>query len=347
MKICYFGMYDPNYARNRVILRGLKENGIEVVECNSRSKGYKKYIELVKKHAKLKGNYDVMFVGLPGQNVMWLARFITSKKIVLDVFSSHYGGYIVDRKFHSSFSLPAFRYWFLDWLSIMLADEVLLDTNEHIKYFSRLVRIKPSVFTRMFVGSDDKVFYPRAKKHHEAKFIVYFHGTYIPLQGIEYIIEAANLLREEKDIEFRLIGKGQTFEKVKAQSEILKINNLKFIEPVKYQELPEYMAQANIVLGIFGKTKKAGYVIPNKVFEALAMKKAVITRKSKAIDELLTDGENVKLVNPADPKDLADKILELKHHRGQREKIAENGYQLFKDKLTPKKLVKKILDKLK
>ena len=346
MRICYFGMYDKNYSRNRVIIRGLKENGHEVFECQSREPGFNKYVELFKKHRQLKNQYDLMIVGFPGQTIMPFARFITGKKIIFDAFSSHYGGYVADRGYHAKISLAALYYWFLDWLSCLLADKVLLDTNEHIEYFSRLLKINSSVFKRVFVGSDDKIFFPQAKKHHEDKFIVYFHGTYIPLQGVEYIVEAADLLKEHKNIEFRLLGKGQTFAEIKTKNEKLKTNNVKFLEPVKYEKLPEYLAQADVILGIFGKTQKAGIVIPNKVYEALAMKKAVITRKSKAIDELLTNNENVMLVNPADPKDLADKILELRRNQDLRSKIAENGYRLFKEKLTAKKVVRGMIDEL-
>ena len=36
MRVCYFGTYStgPGYPRNRVIIKGLRENGIEVVECH-------------------------------------------------------------------------------------------------------------------------------------------------------------------------------------------------------------------------------------------------------------------------------------------------------------------------
>ena len=342
MNICYFGMYDPDYPRNRVMLRGLQENGHQVLECQSRAKGFKKYQELYKKHRKLKNQYDVVIVGFPGQTIVPFAKFLTSKKIIFDAFSSHYGGYIIDRGYHSKLSLHAIYYWFIDWLSCMLADEVLLDTKAHIDYFCSTLKFSKSFFKRVFVSSDDKVFYPRETQKSD-KFIVYFHGTYIPLQGIEYIVRSAKILESHQDIKFNLIGKGQTYSKVQNLAKKLKVNNIKFIDPVKYEELPNYISQADIVLGIFGKTKKASIVIPNKVYEALAMRKPVITQESPAIKELLTDRENVLLCRPADAQDLADKILELKDNQDLRKGIAENGYQLFKDKLKAGILVKDLL----
>lgn len=342
MKICYFGMYDPFYSRNRVMIRGLKENGATILECQSRAKGFRKYFELCQKHRSLKNKYNVMIVGFPGQTIVPFAKLLTNKKIIFDAFSSHYEGYVVDRGYHSKFSLAALYYWFIDWLSFILADEVLFDTQAHIDYVSSTFHLKASYFKRVFVGSDDNVFYPRLVSQKE-KFVVYFHGTYIPLQGIEHIVRAAKILENQSDIEFRLLGKGQTFNKIKQLSEELNVKNVKFLEPVVYEQLPEYLAQADIVLGIFGKTAKAARVIPNKVFEALAMQKAVITEDSPAIRELLNDGENVSLCQSANPRDLANKILELKDNHKLCEQVAENGYQLFKTKLTPKVLVKDLL----
>jgi hypothetical protein len=40
MTILYFGNYNPNYSRNRVLIRGLRENGVKVVECNVKRSGF-------------------------------------------------------------------------------------------------------------------------------------------------------------------------------------------------------------------------------------------------------------------------------------------------------------------
>ena len=53
--------------------------------------------------------------------------------------------------------------------------------------------------------------------------------------------------------------------------------------------------------------------------------------------------KNVILCKPGNPQDLADKIMELKNNDELRNQIAENGYQLFEDKLSPKELVKDLI----
>ena len=125
MRVCYFGYYNPEYSRNRVLRQGLRENGAEIVDCRSREKGIRKYYELYNKHKKIKKDgYDFLLVGFPGHLAAILARFLTRKKIIFDCFTSLYDSAVYDRKKAGKISLIAGYYWLLDYLSCRLADTV-------------------------------------------------------------------------------------------------------------------------------------------------------------------------------------------------------------------------------
>src|SRR3989344_6336412 len=98
MRILYFGSYDPNYARNRVLIDGLRQNNVEVIECRDDSPGIRKFINLFKKHRQLKNQYDVMVVGFLGQQIVPFAKLITRKPIIFDSFLSLYDSNVFDRK---------------------------------------------------------------------------------------------------------------------------------------------------------------------------------------------------------------------------------------------------------
>jgi len=336
MKICFFGIYYPNYSRNRVLIKGLRENNVEIVECNDRTLGFRKYLNLVRKHRRLNKDYDILLIAFPGWSVMWLAKILTRKPIVYDAFLSVYEAQVKDRKKYSPISLKAKYCWFLDWFSCKLADKILLDTNEHIKYFVKKFKIKKDKFIGVLVGTDDKVFFPREEKKDEKQFTVHFHGSYIPLQGVEYILGAASIL-EKKNVRFNIIGS-----KIKNLYEDKNFSDINFIENVPYEKLANHMWRADVCLGIFGDTTKTQRVIPNKVYEAIAMKKPVISADTPAIRELFTNRKNILFCRTADPKDLANKILEIKNNPVLRKKIAENAYELFNNKLTPKILGKNL-----
>jgi len=344
MTICFFGIYDKLYSRNRVILKGLRENGIEVIECNERSAGFIKYFKLIFKYFKTKKDFDYLWVAFPGQFCVLLAKLLTKKKIIFDCFTSHFQGLVEDRQLVKKNSLKARLYFWLDRTACQLANIVLLDTNEHIKYFTETFKLPKEKFIRLFVGSADQVFYPKAEAHNQI-FTVHWHGHYIPLQGVQTIIEAAKILKDEQLI-FNLIGQGQERTTCQKLAEDYRLKNLNFIDNVSYEKLAELQARADVCLGIFGQTKKAQLVIPNKAYEALAMGKALITAKTPASKELLTDQENVLLVEPGQADELANKILILKNNNELRKKIGNNAYQLFISQLTPKILINEFFKKL-
>mgnify|MGYP001558949256 FL=1 len=287
--------------------------------------------------------FVIVLVAFPGHTVTWFAYILFGRKIIFDAFVSLYNSEVEDRRTVSKRSFSALYYWFLDWISCTLASKILLDTNAHIAYFVKKYHISAEKFTRVFVGTTSRDFYPAVVKNTGGKFIVHFHGTFIPLQGIEYIVRAAKLLEHDKDIVFRIIGSGQEYARVQALVRKEEVHDIVFIPRVSLSDLRAYIQKADVCLGIFGDTVKSRMVIPNKIYEALACKKPVITQKSDAIKELLIDQESVLLCGGGDAQDLAEKILLLKNDVGLREKIAVSGYDIFIRELQPSKLVQKIM----
>lgn len=346
MKVCYFGIYNPDYARNRILLKGLKENGVEVIEVNSTKAGLGKYLDISRQLLKLKGDYDFLLVAFPGYQAMVMARFLSRKKIVFDAFNSIYDSTIIDRKQYKVKSLPGLYYWLLNWLACKLADQILLDTSDHIDYFVQAFKQKKEKFHRLWISADLDLFHPRPQVKQTNDYLVHFHGSFIPLQGIEYILEAAEILKNE-NIVFNLVGKGQTYKEITRVAKEKGLAKINFIGFRPVEEVPEYMAQADLILGIFGNTPKAKRVIPNKVYEGLAMQLPVITGESEAAKELLVDRENILFCNFADGRDLADKILILKNDQSLSKKIAQNGYDLITKELTAGQLGSQLVEIIK
>jgi len=331
MKICYFGIYNPSYSRNKLLIRGLRQNGVEVLECNSSLKGPAKYFDLIKKHWWIRNSYDVMVVGFPGFQPMILAKLITRKPIIFDAFLSLYDTVVLDRGLAKKYSFKAGYFWFLDWLSCSLADKVLLDTFEHINFFARTFKINKNKFYRILVGVDDEIFYPRSEPGGRDYFIVHFHGSFIPIHGLKYIIEAANILREQKII-FNVIGAGQEFKKIsKLITEYKLGNTVKIHGLVAEEKLIDLLAGADICLGIFGDSDKINRIIPNKLYECLAMEKPVITADTPATREVFSDNQ-LMLCRAGDAKALAEKIMILKNDQVLRRKLSANSFSLVKEK---------------
>ena len=353
MRILYFGYYDPEYPRNKTLIKGLRANGAEVLEINSRSKSFLKYFKLFFLYLSKNYQFDAMVVGFPGQESMFLAKLLKvlrlthGQPVIFDTFTSHFGGHILDRGKFGKNSLRARWYKWLDKKSVNWSDLALLDTDAHINFFVNEFGLPREKFRKILVGTDSSIFYPREVQKNTHNFLVYFQGNYIPLQGVEYIIKAAKLL-ESENIVFNLLGRGQTYQENLELAKKLEIKNINFIDRVSYEKLANYISMADISLGIFGDTLKTRLVIPNKVFESIACAKPVITADTPAARELFIDQENILFCQRANPEDLAEKILKLKEDESLRQKIAQGGYEVFKEKCTEKilgaELIKTIQD---
>jgi len=345
MRICFFGIYDPGYSRNRILIKGLKSNGVEVLECSSRTKGIKKYLELIKKHRSLKGKYDLMFVAFPGYQATILAKLLTRKKIIFDSFFSIHEASVYDRQVVSPNSLKAKYYWLLDWLSCKLADKILLDTNANIEYFVKEFKLDKEKFIRVFVGTDSDIFYPREiSKEHD--FLIHFHGNFIPLQGTEYIAKAIGLLKNE-NITFQVIGRGQDYDKTREIIDSLNLKNVIWIDKVPYEELPLYISKADICLGGFGDTQKAKNVSMNKLFEYMACEKPIITGGSLGTREFLRDGETAVFTERANAEAIAKAVIKLKSNLDLRNVLGKNARKDLIEKFTPQIIVKDLITNLK
>lgn len=349
MKVCYFGSYAPSYPRHRIIIKGLRSQGVDVTEVTDSSQILIRYPKLARKYLSEK-DFDVIFVGEASNYVQPLAillKKITKKPLIFDTYVSLYDTN-QDRGVHQNPVLSKLFYN-LDKYNCLFSDVVLQDTNQNVEYFHETFHIEKEKFRRLLIGAEDEIFYPQneysvndkdykiSPDKNPESFKVLFYGTYIPLHGIEYIIRAAKIL-ENENISFQIIGRGQTFPEIQKLYASLNLSNIEFKGLVDYQELPNYIAQSDACLGIFGGTEKSMRVIPTKAYQILAMEKPLITGYSPGALELFENRNNALLCEMANPESLASAILELKEDEKLRTRIAVQGYNLFQEKLTPEKI---------
>ncbi|MFA6006402.1 MAG: glycosyltransferase [Candidatus Paceibacterota bacterium] len=351
MKICYFGIYDPEYARNQVLMMGLRENGVEVVECRVDPKkysGFSKYWQLLHEGFQLKKRrmFDVVIVGFPGQSVYWIACLLWGKKAIIDMFLSLYDTNVLDRRLYTGWGMRGLRDWFYDWYSAHLVSCILLDTNEHITYITKAFGVSVKKFIRVPVSANPEIFRPLPMPPH-TNFVVGFTGMFSPLHGAQYIIEAAKILREHADITFTLVGSGQDEKNIFKLIQKYKLeSSVNCLPAVPQEQLPRIIAGFDICLGIFGASEKAARVIPNKFYQYAAMQKPIITANTPALQEYFVDNQHYLGCRAADGKDLAEKILKLYSDRGFSGTISKNVYEYYCKNLQPKSIVNELIASL-
>jgi glycosyltransferase involved in cell wall biosynthesis len=364
MDICLLGGYDRAYPRNAVLRRGLWLAGAAVSECQVRP-GYKfwtRYPLLISRwlsgasstpsHSAAAGSRGYLLVPEFCQKDVPLARCLsalTSRRVIFDPLASRFETKIVDWGWRSSGSLAAWWNRLIDELAFRSADLILADTKAHRDYYVDFFGLPPGKFAVVPVGFDDRVFSrdlaragqaSRAVKPAGEPLTVVFFGSFLPLHGVDFIIEAARRVWEkDRSIRFLLIGGGRTFPWVRERAGELGLGNVDFEGWKSQAALAETVAnRADICLGIFGQTEKAARVVPHKIFQSMALGKPVVTARTPAVEEFFEHGRNIFFCDKTGPESLAEAILALKNDPGLRESIARKGYELAWEKFQPEAL---------
>jgi len=201
------------------------------------------------------------------------------------------------------------------------ANRIIADTPAHADYFNQVLGVSKEKISVVYVGADGALFRAAPPSRvDEDPLEILFYGSFIPLQAPKVVVEAARLYQGPA-ARWVMLGDGplrQTCEHA-AQGQ----SNIVFENWLPYEKLPARIHRADILLGVFGITPKADRVIPNKVYQALACGRPVITRSASAYPEFLRNADETGLVWTAagDAQELADQVTRLATDHQQRHRL--------------------------
>ena len=359
--VCFFGSYDRNFTSNKIIYKGLVENGIKVVVVNSHTpvtrldsekdatfgnfirriaRKYKIIPEILKNINRIRES-DVIYVGYPG-HVDVLPAFVLAKlfnkKLVFNPLIIIYTGLTEEQKIVKKNSLFGRFVKFGESLIYKSCDLVLADTPFQKEHLNREFGVTKEKIKVLPIGADDAI-YPYAPKIGEKDmFNVVYYGLFSPIHGVEFLIKAAKLVEKEKGIRIILVGNGNTFEKDFKLAKDLKVKNVIFYKDLTEKDSFETLRRSDVFTGFLLDHPVVSRVVPNKVYQGLSLGKIVLTAFSPAIEGVLTNKKNVYLCKPNNPESIADAIMDLKKHPELSRIIAKNGHDLFMKNFRPESI---------
>ncbi len=265
--------------------------------------------------------FDAFIVGYPGHLDLPAARRAAhGRPILFNPLVSLADTLVGDRGRFGAGSLPARALEAIDRTALRSADLVVADTRAHADFFAEAATL--DLVEVCFVGAEDRLFRPGWSP--PERFTALFVGKLIPLQGVETILAAAGLAPE---IAFRVVGSGQLQSALASRPP-----NVEHVPWVDYEQLPAELHRAGCALGIFGTSEKAGRVIPNKAFQAIACGTPLVTADTPASRELLAHDDNALLVPSGDPEALAAAVRRLAADRPLAERIGVSGRATYEQR---------------
>ncbi|HSX44676.1 MAG TPA: hypothetical protein VLF39_00990 [Candidatus Saccharimonadales bacterium] len=206
---------------------------------------------------------------------------------------------------------------------------VLADTDVHADYSSKLLALPQEKFVALPVSTDENLFLRLGNESLKTttKFSVFYYGNMLPLHGLEYVLAAAETLKD-RPIEFRIIGGNQRTQMM-IDKAVGQGANIKYQSWVKFDKLPPIIQQADLCLGgPFGNTNQAKYVITGKTYQFLASSKPTLVGNNLASD-LFKDKNNCLKVPLADSHALVEAIIWAFDHPKQLNQIGKSGQKLY------------------
>ena len=346
--ILFFGGYNPTYPRNAIIRKGWEKCGFPVAECavDERFKMLRRYPALLWRYARTTHSSRIIFVpdfrhkDVP---LAWLIARCAGKKLVFDPLVSRYETRVLDRGDALRGSAQAWHNRNLDRMSMRLPDLVLSDTHAHARFYANECSRPVDRIAVLPVGFDEDMFREVPLPAEAATCRVLFYGTYLPLHGVETIVEAVSLIRDAR-VRVVLVGAGQTRAEAERRADGLPPETISFCAPVPADGLRDLIAASDIVLGVFGTTPKARMVIPNKVYQALAAGRPVITADTPAVRELFENGLHLVTVPAGDAAALARAIESMARDRAARERLAKTGGSYVRAQFNSKRIAERLFE---
>ena len=302
--VLWWGRFDPDYSRSRILRKLLVENGWRVRDF----------------HPSIcrMGDVQARFAGIETPDLVWVpccrqrdlaaARCYAHRfriPLLFDPLISAYDKRVFEKRKYSEESFRAHRLKRWESRLFQSADVVLADTSAHREFYISTLGVNPDRVFVVPVGAEEDLFVPQPVVGAKQRPEVLFYGSFVHLQGTDVIVEAAKRVPE---VDWVLLGQGKLRESCERAAE--GVLQVRFENWVPYKKLAARIGVADILLGVFGETPKALRVIPNKFYQSIACSRPIITLDSPVYTREVREANDggVCWVPPGNSQALADAV---------------------------------------
>ncbi|WP_054637695.1 glycosyltransferase family 4 protein [Thalassobacillus sp. C254] len=351
----------PNHEKNRSLFKKETKEGIEV-RRSFRFQDTKKSSK-----ARLANYFSFMFSSI-------ISGLLVRKTDAVYASSPHLftaaSGYILSRLLRKPFILEVRDLW-VDFAKILSQfsnplllkwarklENFLYQKAEHIitvthGYKEHLIKQgvdgrKINVVTNgvdiediQSAASEEK---EEIRKKHELgnDLVVLYAGNMGAAQGLDVVLDAANILGPEAEVTFCFIGEGVEKDPLKAKADFEHIPNLLFLDSMNKEELMPYYQAADLCLVTLKNHPLFHITIPSKVFDCMAAGKPVLIGVGGEATDIVLENEAGIAFEPGNAEELAEAVDKAVKNREWIKELESNVTEVVKQKYNRRILAKKL-----
>lgn len=183
--------------------------------------------------------------------------------------------------------------------------------------------VNPELFTG---GLKDPMAWRLKNGYADDDFILIYAGIIGYAQGLDIILDAAGILKDQPKIKFILLGNGPEKERLMEAYAKSGLNTVSFMDFVQKKDMPEILGSIDGSIIPLKKLDLFKGAIPSKIFECLASEKPILLGVDGEARTLFIEQGNAGLFfAPENANDLAAKILELYSSPELAKSLGKNG----------------------
>jgi len=159
----------------------------------------------------------------------------------------------------------------------------------------------------------------------ENKFALCYAGIHGIAQGLEVIINAAEIVKEEENIQFVFVGDGPEKQDLINMVKEKGLKNVTFLPLQPKTNMPKIVASMDAAIIPLKKLELFKGALPSKMFETLASEVPIILPVQGEAAKLINNANAGIVVEPENSKEIADAVLKLYNDIELRNNLGRNG----------------------
>lgn len=145
------------------------------------------------------------------------------------------------------------------------------------------------------------------------KFVAAYVGTHGMAHGLDTILDAAEILRDETDVVFVMVGDGAERERLTQAVQERDLSNVKMMGQQDKSLMPAIWSITDVSLVLLKKLDLFKTVIPSKIFESMAMSRPIILGVEGEVQAIIEQAGSGLRIEPESATALAEAMLRLKN----------------------------------
>lgn len=227
-----------------------------------------------------------------------------------------------------SYRLEALAYRKAAWINVL--------TPAFVEALVQRKGVSPDKISMIPNGADLDIMQPgprdnavRAELGLNDKFVVSYFGAHGRANRVGQLLDVAELLQRQghDDIRILLVGDGMEKPMLTEQARERGLTNVVFLDSVPKERVADYINASDLCTAVLMKNDTFKTVYPNKVFDYMSCKRAILVAIDGVARKLVEDVGAGVFAEPEAPAAIAEAILRLKADPDLLARMGENGYR--------------------